>query len=577
MKAFTRDATFPKHRDGKAVEVRRARRPAWTCLTEEAFVVRGCEGKGLMAFIPPAFFSEGRGILFMHGAVIAGTHSGCGKTTVTLGILAALQRKGYTVQPFKTGPDFIDTSLHKLITGRTSRNLDLWMCGVDYVKNCFEKHSTGTDTAVVEGVMGMYDGEFNSAWLAAVLGLPVILVVDAYGMAESAGAVVRGYREQGAETGVNIAGIIFNRVASDRHYKRLRESIQNVPALGYLPRDFAFEIPHRHLGLVVAEETPIDPQEIDKLADAVLEHVDVEAIIQNTVASGDRARNQGVEKKDESLSPLNPRPLDPLNPVVKIAVAYDRAFCFYYEDNLDLLKEKGAEIITFSPLSDSRLPVDIDALYIGGGYPELYAEQLSKNKSMLEAIRNFSEKNLPVYAECGGFMYLTEGIYDFEDNFYPMAGVFLFKTRMKKGRSKLGYREAVLKVDSIFGGKGTTIRGHEFHYSEIINRTQNTEHRTQTKEQKDKSKEHRIKAEDDSFHLHPRTLESSNPDLIYSVKDGSGKHLSDEGYKVNNTLGSYIHIHFGSNPAIAGNLIKHIKERYGTDTVSRTRQSQTGR
>jgi cobyrinic acid a,c-diamide synthase len=241
----------------------------------------------------------------------------------------------------------------------------------------------------------------------------------------------------------------------------------------------------------------------------------------------------------------------------KIAIAYDRAFSFYYEDNLDLLREAGAEIIKFSPLSDCRLPEDADAVYIGGGYPELHAKQLSANKSMLESLKEFAGRGKAVYAECGGFMYLTEGIYDQENAFHSMAGVFPFKTGMKKSRAALGYREAVLKQDSIFGPKGSTVRGHEFHYSEIADRGQesgigNTKLKPLS-------------------HFNPPTLKSSNPSLIYSVKDGSGNKLKDEGYRINNALGSYIHIHFGSNQTIAGNFINFIKEHHGTDTVGRTR------
>jgi cobyrinic acid a,c-diamide synthase len=479
----------------------------------------------------------------MQGVVIAGTNSGCGKTTITLGILAALKKKNIRVQPFKAGPDFIDTGLHRLVTGRTSRNLDLWMCGRDYVKECFDRHSADADISVVEGVMGMYDGNLSTADLAAVLGLPVILVVDAYGMAESAGAVVKGFEKyrtkvqkyRSAEVnGSNdlnsglpvLAGVIFNRVASERHYTRLKDAVQDVHVLGYLPGSLDFKIPERHLGLVVAQENPIAEEEIDKLADAVLEHIDIESIVRKCGSSDVQKREIGKSGNRKSSGSL------------KIGIAYDKAFCFYYEDNLDLLKEAGAEIVAFSPLSDGRVPDNVDALYIGGGYPELYAARLSENKSMLDSIRKFSRTGHPVYAECGGFMYLTEGIYDLENEHYPMAGIFPFRTRMLKGRSRLGYREAALKRDSILGEKGTSIRGHEFHYSEIVYKTRITKDRTQT---------------------------------AYSVKDSSGSILDDEGCIIHNTLGSYIHIHFGSNPELAGHLINYSKEHHGTNTVSRTR------
>jgi cobyrinic acid a,c-diamide synthase len=480
----------------------------------------------------------------MQGVVIAGTHSGCGKTTITLGILAALKKRGYNVQPFKAGPDFIDTGLHKLVTGRTSRNLDLWMCGSQYVQECFQRHASDADIAVIEGVMGMYDGNHCTADLAVALDLPVVLVVDAYAMAESAGAIVKGFVDYGtcrgkARRAPAFAGVLFNRVASERHYKRLKDSIHDIPILGYLPRNREFNIPHRHLGLVVAEEKPIDKNENDKLADAILEHVDIEKMLQST-----EHRIQNTDRNNDKEGPGSG--LFTPGSEIKIAVAYDKAFCFYYEDNLELLKKAGAEIVHFSPLSDTEIPAGTDALYIGGGYPELHARKLSENRNMLDMIRDFSESGRPVYAECGGFMYLTEGIYDFDNVLYPMAGIFPFKTRMLKGRSRLGYREAVLKRDSVIGQYGAAVRGHEFHYSEIVSNTENANNTCRGEV------------------LSPLSTK------IYFVKDGSGSKLDSEGYMINNTLGSYIHIHFGSNPAIAGNFIKFSKEHYGTNTAGRT-------
>ena len=467
----------------------------------------------------------------MQGLLIAGTHSGCGKTTVTLGILAALTRKGCRVQPFKAGPDFIDTGLHRLATGRPSRNLDVWMCGADYVTRCFMRHSRDADIAVVEGVMGLYDGETSTAHLSAVLGLPVVLVVDAGGMAESAGAVVRGFVDHGSTVGTDVAGVILNRIGSERHYRRAREGVRDVPVLGYLPRDLDFEIPHRHLGLVVAEERPITPEGLDKLADAASECIDTDRLIQ--------------DPSFKVQDPAAPAP-EPAGPggSVRIGVARDRAFCFYYQDNLDLLGEHGVEIAHFSPLSDRELPDGLDALYIGGGYPELYAEELSANSSMIRAVSRWAEEGRPLYAECGGFMYLTEGIHDPEGRFHPMTAVFPLVVRMTRGRVGLGYREITLKERSLLGEAGTVLRGHEFHYSEIA-RGMNT-----------------------------RAPESRRPSLIYSVRDGSGNRLQDEGYRVRNALGSYVHIHFGSNPAAAGNFARFIKERRGDNTACRARKPQ---
>jgi len=456
----------------------------------------------------------------MQGIVLAGTHSGCGKTTVTLGILAAFKKKGFEVQPFKAGPDFIDTGLHRLITGRTSRNLDIWMCGKQATIECFKRHAESADIAVIEGVMGMYDGEFSTAMLASTLEVPAILVVDAYGMAESAGAVVKGFASE------LIAGVIFNRVASDSHFKRLKDSVQNVPVLGYLPRDLDFEIPHRHLGLVVAEEAPIAYDSIDKLADAVIDHIDIDQILETAKGRNGEHQNRRIGESANRGKVFCSGSSSEPSFRAKIAVAYDKVFCFYYEDNLDLLRQAGAELIFFSPLSGKHIPADADAVYIGGGYPELYAEALSGNSSMLASVNAWTCSGRPIYAECGGLMYLSQGIYDFDGNFFKMAGVFPFETQMNKGGLHLGYREVILEGDCILGKKGEILRGHEFHYSRIVNR-----------------------------------IDSAETNAIYSVRNRSGRPLPGDGYRLNRTLASYVHLHFASNSAIADSFVKYIKEK----------------
>lgn len=472
----------------------------------------------------------------MKGFIIAGTHSGCGKTTITLGILAALKKKGLNVQAFKAGPDFIDAGLHRLITNRPSRNLDLWMCGEGYVKDCFKNNSDSADISIVEGVMGLYDGEFNTARLAHILGIPVILIVDAYGMAESAGAIVKGFANspipplaKGGKGGF-ISGVIFNRISSKRHYERVKNSVHDVPVLGYLPRDLNFEIPHRHLGLTVAEESPISGENIERLADAVLEHVDIDTLMQKSKRAERRCRTT-------ALPYCSAAALQNYSAKITIAIAYDKAFCFYYEDNLDLLREAGAEIVVFSPLSDSKIPNKADAIYIGGGYPELFAAELSANSAMRNEICKWAEGGKPLYAECGGLIYLSKGIHDFDENFFEMAGVFPFKTEMKKGGLHLGYREIQLKEDCILGKVGDMCRGHEFHYSSIVRQCDGATAALLP-------------------HYRTKTLNT-----VYALKNNSGEHLSDEGYRFKNTLASYAHIHFGSNPAIAENFVNFIKER----------------
>ncbi len=454
----------------------------------------------------------------MRGFVIAGTHSGCGKTTVTLGLLSALRKKGLTVQPFKAGPDFIDSGLHRIAAGSVSRNLDLWMCGDAYVRDCFHRHGSKADIAVVEGVMGLYDGPLSTARLSHVLGLPVILVVDAYGMAESAGPLIKGFRQWGSDMPgypIEMKGVIFNRVASTHHYERLTHGVEEVTLLGYVPRDVRFEIPHRHLGLMVAEEEPVSPAALDRLAEAVIAHVDIDGIKALSASTGSHLASPAGETLKRGQCPAQAR----------IAVASDRAFCFYYQDNIDLLREAGAEIRFFSPLADGSLPVDIDAVYIGGGYPELYAGPLSENASMRRAIREWADSGGPLYAECGGLMYLSRSIRAFDDNVFGMAGVFPFETAMGKERAHLGYREVLLREACILGPAGQKVRGHEFRYSDVV---------------------------EGGWSL--------PGGRVYAVTDGSGKSRATEGYRYKNTLGSYIHVHFGSNGAVSRSFVDFIKK-----------------
>ena len=446
----------------------------------------------------------------MGGIVVAGTHSGSGKTTVTLGLMAALRKKGLTVQPFKAGPDFIDAGLHRLAADQISRNLDLWMCGPDYVKSCFTKHAAGADIGVVEGVMGLYDGDRSTATLAALLDLPVVLVVDAYGMAESAGAVVKGFAEFGVRSstfGVKFAGVIFNRVASESHFARLRDSVRDIPVLGYLLRDLDFEIPHRHLGLATVEEIPLCKESLARLADVMLERINIDEIIQNAGSRNKESGNlEGAEDAKNGKS-------------IRIAIARDRAFSFYYEDNFDMLREAGAEIISFSPLADEAIP-DSDAVYFGGGYPELHAEALSRNESMRSSVRNWAESGKAMYAECGGLMYLSQAITR-DDNKYPMVGIFPFETRMLV-KPRLGYREVTLREGSIIGSAGEVRRGHEFHYSEIV---------------------------------------GERAGSAYQVTDSRGKGLTNEGFRYKRTLASYIHLHFGSDARCASQFISYVREK----------------
>ncbi|HIJ79340.1 MAG: cobyrinate a,c-diamide synthase [Desulfobulbaceae bacterium] len=426
--------------------------------------------------------------------VVAGTQSGSGKTTITLGLLAALKAQGLKVQPFKCGPDFIDPSLHRLVTGRESRNLDLWMSGEEFVARTFALHSRGADISIIEGVMGMFDGNTSSsAALAEALQVPVVLILDVASAAESVAAVLKGFETLAPE--VAPRAVILNRIGSERHLALVSEAIKKhcrAEIIGYLPRNLDFAIPGRHLGLKMGEEEPISKEAIARLAATITEHVDLNRLV--ALASENAGANR--ESGEQDYLPAK----------VKIGVARDQAFCFYYEDNLDLLRAAGAELVFFSPLIDRAIPAGVSGLYLGGGYPELFADKLAANEPMRSAIKAWAEAGRPIYAECGGFMYLSQGIVDNDDKLQPMAGVFPVTARMQTRRAALGYREIALERDCFLGAKGTVLRGHEFHYSTI-----------------------------DEM---PDSI-----DRLYVVNNGER-----EGYSYKNVIGGYLHLHFGYNP-----------------------------
>ncbi|MBU2537168.1 MAG: cobyrinate a,c-diamide synthase, partial [Proteobacteria bacterium] len=386
--------------------------------------------------------------------MVAGTSSGSGKTTITLGLLAALRKMGLAAQPFKCGPDFIDPGLHQLACGHVSRNLDLWMMGEAQVRRTFTARSSG-DVAVIEGVMGMFDGQASSsAALAKALGVPIVLILDVRSAAESVAAVLKGFETLDPE--VSPVAVILNRVASPRHLELVTGAIRthcSAEILGHLPQSLDFAMPSRHLGLFTGDEQPISPESLNCLADTISAQVNLPRLLE--LAAGAAVSPEEVVPVRQSVE----------TPRARIGVAKDRAFCFYYQDNFDLLRAAGAELVFFSPLEDHCLPEGLDGLYLGGGYPELYARELSGNLGMRQAINDWAESGKVLYAECGGFMYLTEGIAGDDVGVLPMAGVFPVTARMQKKRAGLGYREVRLKKDCFFGPASTLLRGHEFHYS----------------------------------------------------------------------------------------------------------------
>jgi cobyrinic acid a,c-diamide synthase len=466
----------------------------------------------------------------MSGIVIAGTASGVGKTLVTLGLISVFRRKGLKVQPFKVGPDFIDPGYHTLASGLSSRNLDGWMLSTDRVQETFLKHTRQSDLAIVEGVMGLFDGsdgkseKGSTAQIAKLLDLPVILVVDARSMARSVGAVVYGFEQYDPK--INVAGVIFNRVGSSKHYEYLHDAVTvrcSAKVLGYLSRHEALQLPERHLGLVTAGEFGLPKNLMNHLIHEVESHVKIDEILL-TAKRHSFAKNLG-----SGISAIPAQILSkPVFPAVRLAVASDDAFSFYYPDNLDLLSELGVDLCYFSPMRDISLPEGIHGIYLGGGYPEIYAGALAANQAIRKEIRQAAEEGLPIYAECGGLMYLTRAIQDPDGRAHEMVGLFPTEARMLKKRKALGYVEVRLAQDCLLGRAGWTIRGHEYHYSELTS---------------------------DLLH--------QNIHGVYELLVRNENAPRKEGYQYRNVLASYVHLHFGSNPNVAQSIADHLRKRKG--------------
>ncbi len=394
--------------------------------------------------------------------LVAGTSSGVGKTTVVLGMMAALRRRGLVVAPFKVGPDFIDPSHHAAICGRPSRNLDTFMMGMDGVRRSFARGVEGADVAVIEGVMGLYDGldateVASSASVAKALGAPVLLVMNVHGTSRSAAAMALGYRSYDPK--VEVAGLILNRVGSERHRSLLEDALAplGIPILGTLPRRGEIALPSRHLGLEMGFESRHD---LDALADFVEENAYLDRILELGCQVPAVEPEAQAEPEAETVQ-------DQEGGRIRIAVAYDEAFCFYYAENFEILRRLGADLRFFSPIRDP-LP-EADGLYLGGGYPELYAGALEESPTRHE-IKKAAEDGMPIYGECGGLMYLCEAVISKDGNSEDekrMAGVLPATTTMTGRLQALGYVEGDVVAENPVVARGSAIRGHEFHYSKM--------------------------------------------------------------------------------------------------------------
>lgn len=387
--------------------------------------------------------------------MIAGTGSGCGKTTVTLAVLRAMQRRNIPLAAFKCGPDYIDPMFHKAVLGIPSRNLDLFFISEREVRGQIVRSIPQNGIGVIEGVMGFYDGvsgatdTASAAHLARETGTPAILVVRPKGQSLSLAAMLSGFRNFAENT---LCGVILNEI-SDTMYPFYRDIVQKsgLKVLGYLPSVPEAEIPDRHLGLVTADELKDLNYRLDLLADAAENRIDIEQILKIS-----RTASQ-LSDDSEKISPVTKKP-------VRVAVARDKAFCFYYEDNFEVLRNLGAELVEFSPISDSCIPENTDGLYLGGGYPELHITELSNNVKMRNSIKNAIEKGLPTIAECGGFLYLHEHLEGAE-----MVGVVRGNAVLTKKLQPFGYVTLTAQDDNMLSACGGQIRAHEFHYAKSEN------------------------------------------------------------------------------------------------------------
>ena len=446
--------------------------------------------------------------------VIAATQSGAGKTTIVTGIISALVKRNLIVQSYKVGPDYIDPGYHSLASGRPTHNLDTWLIPENRLREIFYNTSNDADIAIIEGVMGLYDGGRNgissTAQISKILNAPVILVIDVKSMGDSAAAIVLGFREY--DKNLNFAGVILNRVGSDNHRMMIEESLANIgiKCFGAIKRDTNLSTPERHLGLLPTSEN-LSSGLIENIGTAIDSQVDIDdLIVVSKVKSFSRPTIQSVEPNYSK------------NFSVKIGVAHDEAFNFYYPESLRILESLGAKIVKFSPLNDKKIPY-VDGLIIGGGFPEMFAVQLENNISMRESIKNAATSGLPIFAECGGYMYLMNELIDFEGQNYKMVGVIDNVAKMNKKLQMVGYVKSQLMSNCLIGKAGDTLHAHEFHFSNEIN-------------------------------------DKNNRQNIFQCEKIRNGERYFAGYFSKNIVASYLHIHFAGCISAAINFVENCQE-----------------
>jgi len=463
--------------------------------------------------------------------LIAGTNSGVGKTTITMGLIAALKQRGLVVQPFKAGPDYIDPTYHTLAAGRPCRNIDTWMVPPERAFALFQQATQPADMAVIEGVMGLFDGfsytaeTGSTAEISKLMNAPVLLVLDVGKMARSAGALALGYTQFDAK--LKVSGFILNNVGSENHFQGVKLAVEQatgVPVLGGLPKHTPLHIPERHLGLVPTNERGQLTEFINHAATVINQQLDIDRLLHITETAPPLPL--GAEEKFPPLRGTKGGKNAP-----HIAIARDEAFSFYYEDNLDLLRRAGAELIFFSPLHDDDLPPGINGLYIGGGFPEVYAESLAANlqqSALKQSLHQAYIDGMPIYAECGGLMYLSQTIVDLAGQDHPMVGLIPGVTEMQPRLTSLGYRLVESPTDNFLLPAGATTRGHEFHWS-------------------------RWQIEGDhppAWQIQPRRQTSA---------------VRPDGYARRNLIASYVHLHFAHDLQLAANFVRACRQWSSTN------------
>jgi cobyrinic acid a,c-diamide synthase len=445
--------------------------------------------------------------------VLAGTGSAVGKTTISTGIMHALSDE-YTVQPFKVGPDYIDPTYHTLATDNYSRNLDSFFMSNSQIREGFERglKISKADFGIIEGVRGLYEGISptgdvgNTASIAKALDAPIVLILNARSLVKSAAAVVLGFKSLDPE--VNIQGVILNQVKNRKHYLKTKEAVEKLTktdVIGGIPRSDAIRVEDRHLGLVPAVEQENIIESIHKWGKMIKDNIDLDTLI-------------SLMKETKKLPPGRENLWETGNhKKVKIGVAMDEIFTFYYRDNLDALEGNQGELVYFSPLHHDEVP-DVDGIYIGGGYPEIFATQLESNQSMRYSIKKFHQEGRPIYAECGGLMYLSRSI-----NHHQMCDVFAYDSFMTRKPQALSYVISKATQDSMIAKKGDIIKGHEFHYSKI-------------------------------------NLTKPKPQFAFEILRGRGIENNKDGMMLKNTIASYIHTHTAAYPTFASNFVTSAGE-----------------